>query len=300
MDGKLPRILYHYCSTDTFFNIVKNKSIWLCDISKSNDSQELNWIYGQFKHYIGTAWDQYANRLEDESDKKFFHNVSAGSDVFFSNEPFRCFAFCLSGAADNLGQWRGYANDGKGVSLGFRPSFFETLTKASLKVGFMQFDKVQYGDAAAKKLFIDKCGLSYFSPETSKEDVGKAMISAVSNTLKNAPFYKNKAFREEKEYRLAVCVATPILQDGRLNRELPITLLPEYVMSYDYNIQHEEPVSHFEVKNDSIANYVAEICLGPKCKWSVEETILFLVAKGWLKDAKDKSILVKKSGASYR
>lgn len=33
-------VVYHYCSVDTFFNIIKNSSVWLSDISKSNDYQE--------------------------------------------------------------------------------------------------------------------------------------------------------------------------------------------------------------------------------------------------------------------
>lgn len=41
---KMPETLYHYCSLDTFYNIVKNKSICLSDLSKTNDSQELIWL----------------------------------------------------------------------------------------------------------------------------------------------------------------------------------------------------------------------------------------------------------------
>ena len=33
-------VVYHYCSVDTFFNIIKNSSMWLSDISKSIDYQE--------------------------------------------------------------------------------------------------------------------------------------------------------------------------------------------------------------------------------------------------------------------
>lgn len=32
--------LYHYCSVETFFNIIKNASLWLSDIEKSNDYEE--------------------------------------------------------------------------------------------------------------------------------------------------------------------------------------------------------------------------------------------------------------------
>jgi hypothetical protein len=35
-----PDILYHYCSVDTFQSIILSKTLWLSDLSKSNDSKE--------------------------------------------------------------------------------------------------------------------------------------------------------------------------------------------------------------------------------------------------------------------
>lgn len=32
--------LYHYCSVEAFFSIIKNASLWLSDIEKSNDYEE--------------------------------------------------------------------------------------------------------------------------------------------------------------------------------------------------------------------------------------------------------------------
>lgn len=37
--------LYHYCSTDKCLSILKNQSIRLSDIQKSNDYRELNLLY---------------------------------------------------------------------------------------------------------------------------------------------------------------------------------------------------------------------------------------------------------------
>lgn len=37
-------IVYHYCTLDSFMSIISNKSIWLSDITKSNDSMEIKWI----------------------------------------------------------------------------------------------------------------------------------------------------------------------------------------------------------------------------------------------------------------
>jgi hypothetical protein len=37
--------------------------------------------------------------------------------------------FCLSEEGDLLSQWRGYADDGCGVAIGFESSFFSDLTE---------------------------------------------------------------------------------------------------------------------------------------------------------------------------
>ncbi|MBR3242742.1 MAG: hypothetical protein IKF90_08610 [Parasporobacterium sp.] len=34
-------ILYHYCTTETMFNILNKKQLWMTDISRSNDFTEL-------------------------------------------------------------------------------------------------------------------------------------------------------------------------------------------------------------------------------------------------------------------
>jgi len=49
MEENNPDILYHYCSADTFYEIIKSKSLRLSDITKSNDSQELKWVFTSFK-----------------------------------------------------------------------------------------------------------------------------------------------------------------------------------------------------------------------------------------------------------
>lgn len=34
------QIVYHYCSLEVFKSIIENECLWLCDVQKSNDSQE--------------------------------------------------------------------------------------------------------------------------------------------------------------------------------------------------------------------------------------------------------------------
>ncbi len=36
-------LIYHYCSVNTFYEIIKNKKLWLSDSSYMNDKYEIIW-----------------------------------------------------------------------------------------------------------------------------------------------------------------------------------------------------------------------------------------------------------------
>ncbi|ECA5815027.1 DUF2971 domain-containing protein, partial [Salmonella enterica subsp. enterica serovar Enteritidis] len=71
-----------------------------------NDYMEKKWFYSTLKKYLyknldANCVDQFIAHLDD--------NISIGT-------PFAC---CLSKSGDILSQWRAYAKDGFGVSIGF-------------------------------------------------------------------------------------------------------------------------------------------------------------------------------------
>ena len=55
MNKEKSDIVYHYCKLEGFFGIIQNASLWVSDISKSND--DLECIYGR---------DQIKDRIEKE------------------------------------------------------------------------------------------------------------------------------------------------------------------------------------------------------------------------------------------
>ena len=62
--------LYHYCSVQTFYNIIKNKSIWLSDLSRTNDSKELIWLKEIIGVYLKT---QKCPKRQEKDTKGFYH-----------------------------------------------------------------------------------------------------------------------------------------------------------------------------------------------------------------------------------
>ena len=108
-------IVYHYCSVNTFLNIVNNSSVYLSDVSKSNDSQELIWLENKCREH----WQN-----NDLSGIDF--NVN---DILNAIQRVKCWCMCFSEINDDLGQWRGYADDGKGVAIGFDKKFLKSVVQ---------------------------------------------------------------------------------------------------------------------------------------------------------------------------
>ena len=132
MAKRLPKTLYHYCSLQTFKSIIENKSIWLSDIRKSNDSKELEWIKGKSEYYLLKTWVDYLNSMDNEQrfqkvSSDDFKRVDELKELISNFNDIKTWAFCLSEKKDDLSQWRGYADDGTGISIGFNGKYFKAL-----------------------------------------------------------------------------------------------------------------------------------------------------------------------------
>jgi hypothetical protein len=111
-------ILYHYCSTTAFYSIVSNKMIRLSALSLSNDSAEGKVLFDHLREYC-------ANK---DVDAKLASGLKEWVESI--NDSMLHVGFCLSGdGGDRLSQWRGYADDAQGFSIGFSREYLETLAK---------------------------------------------------------------------------------------------------------------------------------------------------------------------------
>ena len=153
-------ILYHYCSNEKAYNILKGKTIRLSDIIKSNDSFEMNILFPEFfdellniyndfngfdyefcynKKRNSIAWQHFVKDLEKEV-TKLIHSGNISTYVV-----------CFSEEGDLLSQWRGYANDAQGVALGFD---FNMLEKYAQNSSLLRLEKVIYLSPEERKQLI--------------------------------------------------------------------------------------------------------------------------------------------------
>ena len=166
-----PEILYHYCSNDAFLKIVGGKSLWLSDITMSNDTLEGEWLL---------------NAL-NEHPKLNTPKCNTIADVLNGLRPHIACAFCLSEQADSLGQWRAYAHDGSGIAIGFsRNRLLDLLGPVTDQERLI---KVKYGSEHVRAFIEDN--------DASNWGVNK---------LKSVPIeffgFKHQAFEAEAEWRI--------------------------------------------------------------------------------------------------
>lgn len=140
--------LYHYCSTEKFFNILKSKTIRLSDISKSNDASELALMFPTLHRCILKKYleNPFPFKLSTYSNEDAMHELILISESYwaqqFEDGSFANFVLCLSEAKDCLSQWRGYADDGKGCCIGFSKDILHQFCDST--GGVLLLKKVQY------------------------------------------------------------------------------------------------------------------------------------------------------------
>jgi hypothetical protein len=198
-------IVYHYCSPSVFLSLIKHKQLWLTSLSQSNDHLEGTWMLRHWLNLFMHSKDA-KKRLERRGaqiavETVLSHNVAIGT--------------CFSEDGDLLSQWRGYAVDGTGFSVGFDKEGLEKIASLPERSPYLSMAKVSYGyqdikqvndvvrilHAAfgddAKKYQEGSNGIGSMSLEFTPEK-HEAQKAAARSLFK----VKNGAFAEEKEWRL--------------------------------------------------------------------------------------------------
>ena len=315
MTKSVPRVLYHYCSLSTFMSIFDNKSIWLSDIRKSNDSLELRWIMGQCQYYMINAWTDYVRDVQQNRGMdivshehfKEFEELYLLAKDYDAEDDTKNWVFCLSEKSDDLGQWRGYANDGQGISIGFNSAFLkninyigENVRTTSVNFGF---DKVYYSKKDVKLFFNDKVGLSRIDINMDPSEVIQYMKRALALSYIYSPLYKSDKFKDEREWRIFYSMHLDDMEKGERpgifndkNKLSDIIKLEKY----KFERKGETMVSHLELELPQLRRAINSIIIGPKAKVTPMDMRLYLMSIGLLRDANDESIKVHRSMISYR
>lgn len=284
--------LYHYCSNAAFLSIVSKREIWASEFSLSNDALEGKWALDIFRRFCSEKGIRELDIAALVQDWALMSGIVGGV------------GFCLSEEGDLLSQWRAYANDGAGVSIGFSKEYFEALGNLKMNRNDKfnaHITKVIYDEETQRELvaehgaeiikLVQDGGLrtpSLIFGETDdelrhrQEKRRKIMFGLFLVFFRYVHSLKNPAFAEEKEWRLISHV---------LGGKDPLKELKE--MEFRSLIDRIIPFRRIALDDVGIAP-IAEVVLGPR-NITPKEIVIAMLRKCSIED-----VTVRRSSASYR
>lgn len=273
-DGKT---IYHYCPPKAFYEIMHSKCIWLSASNNTNDYSETRWAERFFNEAI-EQFDTDSTRQKLEKLQDFFHlNSPLAHIASFSEE------------GDLLSQWRAYADNAHGVSIGFNLDYFEfkrampfmaetvDLTLGATNVSYdIQELREQLNEVVRQYLAIEA-------------DDGNGLITAALYLRYLCQTSKNPAFAEEREYRI---IHTPLIASDHGGGIAIFGNCSER----KFRIVGNKLTSYFELDFSTIKKLcpIDKIILGPKNQFSNYDIQNFLASLNL------GNIEIVRSNATYR
>lgn len=326
------KVIYHYCSIETFMAIIENKSIRLCDLNKTNDYMEMKWAIKYAVTALKEQILQYGISMNLTEDYWYAEVIKNHLEYFnneirmtFNNRPI--LIICFSEDKDLLSQWRAYGQDGEGIAIGFNYDKLKVLNnnknnqQYSLKN--IEVKKIIYNENQQKSLvgnIISKC-IAHINDMFEREKeyraydkfdeyfIGEfdAFCEVFVDELKDISYIiKNPAFKEEKEIR--------IIYDPELPRHIDYGDLDKGELEKFFESERAKngfiinPIKYTRKGNQLVAysdlnfskfisnNIIEAITIGPKCKISEDDIYYYLLSNGYNAE----NIHINYSNATYR
>ena len=297
--------IYHYCRLETFDKIIRNKCIRLSDLNKTNDYMEKRWIFNVLEQAMNE--ELAAQGLSDNLLKSFFSNKKKASHFSYLldlledylNTSTITLISCFSQSGDLLSQWRAYAEDGYGVSIGFNYDLIKKLKnrKKNVDVGKVIYNKVKQINKLKE---IINHSIEFLRDLKHKNEVidNKSFHMYFINNfdlfcehfakgIEYASCYiKNPAFKEEKEVRI-------VFEDAYDLEKLPDKDKHPFNIKQDIGQFCMEKIQYYFRNNMLVAyadihfeklvdfNIIQEIVLGPKSKLTKSGVKAYLLSNGY-------------------
>lgn len=203
---KPPPIIYHYTDDVGLRGILETGQLWLTNIFNLNDPSELS--HG-LSHAVRILNRKAASGPPES--KLFAKDLAAfiqRGGIRKSGHYFMC---SFSSRGDDLGQWRAYANNGRGYALGFDSRVLEGAFDNPKSAPILRAFPITYQDAELieihRKIVEAMFGLISLPRGKNISSAGiKAWIAELStwlmvHALDAAVYFKHEAYSNEKEYR---------------------------------------------------------------------------------------------------
>lgn len=288
--------LYHYTDLNGLIGIIESQCLWATNINFLNDKKELIYAVDLVK--------DVAKSISNEQNKEIVDLVIEHIEQRANR---KTFVTCFSKNGDLLGQWRAYANNGNGVSIGF-----DSMSWASDLCPRPHSNHIQYNENYQKE-YIKTMLESFISfmegykdeiewtLTHSYEEVSALLIIDMINSF--TQHFKHPSFKDEDEYRflLEENLAIGNKKRGyevlfRTNNKMIIPYIKFENMYHKFykDLSEDSPMPTMFDEQKRLP--IKEIIIGPNLDFEVvKEGISFLLDKNGYKNVE-----IKRSEIPYR
>jgi hypothetical protein len=134
-----------------------------------------------------------------KSNEQSFKNLVGETCKNIETEAQRHFIFSMSERGDDLSQWRGYANEGNGFSIGFDAGQLRRMSMGTNAP--FGFNRVSYSSTQFMHL-ISKLSIDFSKADLEDENVDNTASCFATAVDVASCYYKHTSFRYEREWRL--------------------------------------------------------------------------------------------------
>jgi hypothetical protein len=203
-----PPVIYHYTDDSGLKEILRTGTLWFTDIFDLNDPSELR--HGFSKAIDALNLKSAGGAPEEKRFASLFERFDIGAGIEEAGHFFVC---CFSGTRDELGQWRAYADNGRGFALGFDTNVLEpAFTKnegarnpnhSTFPIAYNDQRLTEIQTQLVEKMFhlISLPRKKHIHPAAINPYMSQLLVRHLVNATRAVIFFKHEAYKNEDEYR---------------------------------------------------------------------------------------------------
>lgn len=208
-DERVPAELFHYTSTTGLLEIIQSNRLWASHLEFMNDFLEVKYAKELFMHLV----QKEKRSVRHKAALRFLEHTAGALYPFTNLFSFYGVSFCADGG-DRLSQWRAYAREGSGYSIGFHaPELARLVERYRSGKGARRIELIrvvyqrEQQESIVRNAIRKVCG--YIEAHWTETEPGKSAprFQRLSRLLCMHLFpyvfsFKTAGFQEEKEWRL--------------------------------------------------------------------------------------------------
>lgn len=200
----LPKVIYHYCSVSAFKAIVESSTLWATHCRCLNDSTE----FEEGARCLDEVLREQEAQAEQLGEETLMRKFVRRFRLMREEAKESTYVASLTRRGDMLSQWRGYADDGAGFSVGFEREGFPVYVERRADKTVTWSGQCSYDRDTFKGSVLKQVGSVLDEMRENGGEFSKRIEQRMRGVLAKMCTLKHSAFAEEEEWRFVAIVDT--------------------------------------------------------------------------------------------